>query len=59
MDKSVVNESVYNESVEMLGASVVESNVKSARGLSKWLELDFSLKIFGVEILHWHYPPQR
>lgn len=59
MKHCVVNQSEYNEAVAKVGSEIVESSVKSARGLSKWLELDFSLKIFGVELIHWHYPPTR
>lgn len=27
--------------------------------LSRFFELDLTIKIFGVTILHWHYPPLR
>lgn len=31
--------------------------VEQAKGLAKWLEIDFEIKIFGYTILHYHFPP--
>lgn len=28
------------------------------KSLKDWFELDVNIKIFGVTVLHWHYPPQ-
>lgn len=32
--------------------------VNEAKGLARWFTLDFSLKIFGHEILGYHFPPK-
>lgn len=29
-----------------------------AKGLAKWFSVDISIKIFGVEILSYHFPPK-
>ena len=31
---------------------------KIARKLKQWLEIDFSIKIFGITIVKFHFPPQ-
>ena len=31
---------------------------KIARKLQQWLEIDFSIKIFGITIVKFHFPPQ-
>lgn len=37
----------------------VQTNaVEQAKGIAKWLEIDFEIKIFGYTILHYHFPPQ-
>lgn len=32
--------------------------IEEARGLAKWLSVDFSIKVFGVTIIEWHFPPK-
>jgi hypothetical protein len=32
---------------------------KSAKKFADWFELDITIKIFGVVIFSWHYPPQK
>lgn len=32
--------------------------VASAKGLARLLSIDLSIKIFGVEILSYHFPPK-
>ena len=42
-------------------ANLVSSEVKKgkiAKKLQQWLEIDFSIKIFGITILKFHFPPQ-
>ena len=36
-----------------------ESKVYAARKLSQFFELDISIKILGVEIFSWHFPPVK
>lgn len=38
---------------------LVSKKVASKRAikLSKFFEFDLTVKIFGVTIFHWHYPP--
>lgn len=36
-----------------------ENVVTRAKKLSKWFELDIVIKIFGVVIFQWHYPPEE
>ena len=31
---------------------------KIAKKLQQWLEIDFSIKIFGITIVKFHFPPQ-
>ena len=31
---------------------------KIAKKLQQWLEIDFSIKIFGITIIKFHFPPQ-
>lgn len=33
--------------------------VESARGLADWLEVDFTISIFGRVIVSWHFPPRK
>ena len=32
--------------------------VNQAKGLAKWLSIDLEIKIFGVSILKYHFPPK-
>ena len=36
-----------------------ENVIGKAKRLSRWFEIDLTISIFGVQILHWHYPPQE
>ena len=38
--------------------SVSSNKGKIARKLQQWLEIDFSIKIFGITIVKFHFPPQ-
>lgn len=31
----------------------------SVRSLRKWFSIDITIKLFGVTIVHWHYPPEN
>lgn len=31
--------------------------VANARSMAKWFSIDLSIKLFGIEIISWHYPP--
>ena len=31
---------------------------KIAKKLQQWLEIDFTIKIFGITIVKFHFPPQ-
>ena len=38
--------------------SVSSQKGKIARKLQQWLEIDFTIKIFGITIVKFHFPPQ-
>ena len=38
--------------------SVSSQKGKIAKKLQQWLEIDFSIKIFGITIVKFHFPPQ-
>ncbi len=38
--------------------SVSSNKGKIAKKLQQWLEIDFSIKIFGITIVKFHFPPQ-
>ena len=38
--------------------SLSSNKGKIARKLQQWLEIDFSIKIFGITIVKFHFPPQ-
>ena len=41
-------------------SNLVSSELKKgkiARKLQQWLEIDFSIKIFGITIVKFHFPP--
>ena len=38
--------------------SVSSNKGKIAKKLQQWLEIDFSIKIFGITIIKFHFPPQ-
>ena len=33
--------------------------IASAKGLAKWFSLDVTIKIFGVTIWEYHFPPKN
>lgn len=42
-------------------SSLVSSELKKgkiAKKLQQWLEIDFTIKIFGITIVKFHFPPQ-
>ena len=32
--------------------------INAAKGLAKWLSIDISIKIFGIELIAYHWPPK-
>lgn len=40
-------------------ALLAESREKKVRGLAKWFEIDLEIKIFGMTIVKWHFPPEN
>lgn len=38
--------------------SVSSQKGRIAQKLQQWLEIDFSVKIFGITIIKFHFPPQ-
>ena len=38
--------------------SVSSQKGKIAKKLQQWLEIDFTIKIFGITIVKFHFPPQ-
>ena len=38
--------------------SVSSNEGKIAKKLQQWLEIDFTIKIFGITIVKFHFPPQ-
>lgn len=38
--------------------SLSSNKGKIAKKLQQWLEIDFSIKIFGITIIKFHFPPQ-
>lgn len=57
--KNNPNDGITPNDAERISASLKskESKIFALRKLSKWFEMDISIKIFGVEIFHWHFPP--
>ena len=51
------SERAYNAKKSSLVSSEVKKG-KIARKLKQWLEIDFSIKIFGITIVKFHFPPQ-
>ena len=51
------NERANNAKKSNLVSSELKKG-KIARKLQQWLEIDFSIKIFGITILKFHFPPQ-
>ena len=35
------------------------SKLFAAKRLSKWFEIDVTIKMFGVTVFSWHFPPQK
>lgn len=33
--------------------------LEKSKELSQWFSIDFSIKVFGVEILSFHFPPKK
>ena len=52
------NERANNAKKSNLVSSSELKKGKIARKLQQWLEIDFSIKIFGITILKFHFPPQ-
>ena len=38
--------------------SLSSNKGKIAKKLQQWLEIDFTIKIFGITIVKFHFPPQ-
>ena len=52
------NERANNAKKSNLVSSSELKKGKIARKLQQWLEIDFSIKIFGITIVKFHFPPQ-
>ena len=55
------NENITPNEAERIDASLEskESKIFALTKLSRWLEIDVTLKIFGVTIFQWHFPPSE
>lgn len=51
------SERAYNAKKSNLVSSEVKKG-KIAKKLQEWLEIDFSIKIFGITIVKFHFPPK-
>ena len=51
------SERAYNAKKSNLLSSEVKKG-KIAKKLQQWLEIDFTVKIFGITIIKFHFPPQ-
>ena len=51
------NERANNAKKSNLVSSELKKG-KIAKKLQQWLEIDFSIKIFGITIVKFHFPPQ-
>lgn len=38
-------------------ALLADSREKKVRGLAKWFEIDLEIKLFGMTVVKWHFPP--
>lgn len=54
-DDSSIPASVKND--VSLALSSPKAKTYAASRLAKWFSIDLTIKIFGVTILEWHYPP--
>ena len=52
------NERANNAKKSNLVSSELKKG-KIAKKLQQWLEIDFSIKIFGITIVKFHFPPQN
>ena len=51
------NERANNAKKSNLVSSELKKG-KIAKKLQQWLEIDFTIKIFGITIVKFHFPPQ-
>ena len=51
------NERANNAKKSNLVSSEMKKG-KIAKKLQQWLEIDFTIKIFGITIVKFHFPPQ-
>ena len=51
------NERANNAKKSNLVSSELKKG-KIAQKLQQWLEIDFTIKIFGITIIKFHFPPQ-
>ena len=52
------NERANNVKKSNLVSSSEMKKGKIAKKLQQWLEIDFTIKIFGITIVKFHFPPQ-
>ena len=52
------NERAKNAKKSNLVSSSELKKGKIAKKLQQWLEIDFTIKIFGITIVKFHFPPQ-
>lgn len=36
-----------------------DEQIKTAKGLAKWFAVDITIRLFGVIIWEYHFPPQK
>lgn len=55
------NDGINPHDAEKIEASLVSkaSKIFAVRKLLRWFEIDLTIKILGVQVFHWHYPPQE
>ena len=55
------NDGITSNDVEKIEASLASkaSKIFAVRKLLRWFEIDLTIKILGVQVFHWHYPPEE
>lgn len=53
----IMNDEQIKQCMEVT-ASSAKSKIEAGKSLARFFEMDISIKIFGVEIFHWHFPPE-
>ena len=45
--------------MEEQGNKITKVNTKMVQTLKDWFEIDITIKLLGVEIVHWTYPKDK